>query len=288
MKPGKWIYTCSFFLVLCFTAHAGSPVWKVSKGKSHLYLGGTIHILGQKDYPLPPSFDLAYDRADLLVFETDIGKSRNPEFASTFMARMVYSDNRTLKNLLTPETFRELEQFTALRGIAIEDINRFKPGLVLITLTMAEVSRLGLGGKGVDEFYFDKGAGQGKPMLFLETLSQQLAFFETMGQGREDTMVAYIMEDIQKLPALLPKMKETWRTGDNEGLYAVTLEPLKKEFPDIYQEMMVRRNNAWMPKILTMARTPATELILVGAAHLAGDHGIISQLKACGFTLTNQ
>ena len=91
--------TLSFFL-LTVAAQAGSPVWKISRGNSHFYLGGTIHILGESDYPLPDAFEAAYKKSDTLVFETDIQKSRDPKFTEKFMARMVYSDNRTLKKLL--------------------------------------------------------------------------------------------------------------------------------------------------------------------------------------------
>lgn len=45
---------------------------------------------------------------------------------------------------------------------------------------------------------------------------------------------------------------------------------------------MVSRNSNWLPEIKKMLATPEVEFILVGAAHLAGDDGLLSQLKSSG------
>lgn len=50
---------------------------------------------------------------------------------------------------------------------------------------------------------------------------------------------------------------------------------------------MVKRNLTWMPAIQKMLATPEIEFILVGAAHLAGDRGLIALLRQKGFTAVN-
>ncbi len=280
------------FLLLCLgTAQGGSPVWKITNGgdsEHTLFMGGTIHILGKSDYPLPQAFDMAYDQSQILVFETDIAKTQDPEFSQRLMSRMVYSDNRTLKQLISPSTLRNLNQFAGVRGISVNQMNRFKPGLVMIFLTLTEIERLGVAGIGVDEFYFEKGIKDHKTMDFLEAPEEQVDFLETIGQGNEDEMIAYILKDLGELPSLLPVIKKTWRTGDIEELFNTTLVPLKKEYPDLYHSIMVKRNLNWMPKIQKMLTTQEVEFILVGAGHLAGDQGLLALLRAKGYTAVNQ
>jgi len=277
---------CFFFLAL--TAHAGSPVWKVSKGNRHLYIGGTIHILGESDYPLPEAFDAAYGEADILAFETDIQKSRDPEFTKTFLAKMVYSNNQTLEQLIKPNTFEDFRIFTANRGIPVESMNQFKPGLVLIALTLVEVERLGVSGIGVDEFYYDKATRDNKKMLHLESIEEQVSFFENLGKGNENELIAYILKDLENLPSLLPIMKTSWRQGDNPTFDKAVLVPLKKDFPKFHQSILVQRNINWLPRISAMAATPEIEFILVGAAHLAGKNGLLALLRKQGFIVKNQ
>ena len=63
------------------------------------------------------------------------------------------------------------------------------------------------------------------------------------------------------------------------------MTPLKKEFPDVYNQLIVKRNNAWVPKIEVFFKTKEVELILVGALHLVGDEGIIALLASRGYDI---
>ena len=67
-------------LFASFTVQAASPVWLIEKDDNLLFLSGTIHLLSQADYPLPKGFDSAYQYADILVFESDIGAMKRPAF----------------------------------------------------------------------------------------------------------------------------------------------------------------------------------------------------------------
>ena len=50
--------------------HTGpSSVWRVEKDGKHIYVGGTIHLLRDKDHPLPKVFDDAYADSSKLIFE---------------------------------------------------------------------------------------------------------------------------------------------------------------------------------------------------------------------------
>lgn len=225
MKGFKiWGTALCIFLSVPWT-WAGSPVWKISKGDTHIYLGGTIHVLGDSDYPLPREFEQAYQAAQILVFETDIAKTQAPEFAQTVMARMQYTGGRDLKDLVRPATFEALGRFSAVRGISSERLRPFKPGMVMVFLTLAEMERLGAGGAGVDEFYFEQAVQDRRPLQFLESPQDQINFLADMGKGREDEMVTYILKDIGRLPQLLVGMKQAWRSGDNTRLYRETLAP---------------------------------------------------------------
>ncbi|MDD9303472.1 MAG: TraB/GumN family protein [Desulfobacter sp.] len=288
MRAKKWAMVLWILFSTLGIVYAGSPVWEVSNGTTRLFIGGTIHVLGQNDYPLPPAFDRAYKNSQTLVFETDIAQTQDPEFAKTLMGQMVYTDNKNLKTLLTPKTFDDLARFAGERGIPMEVLTPFKPGMVMVFLTLAEIERLGVAGIGVDEFYFKKATADQRQMKFLEPPMDQIQFLAKIGEGKENQMIAYILEDIGKLPDLLPIMKKAWRSGNNELMYQQTLAPLKKEYPDLYQTIMVKRNRAWLPVIQKMMTTPEVEFILVGTAHLAGDQGLISLLEKKGYKAINQ
>jgi uncharacterized protein YbaP (TraB family) len=58
---------------------------------------------------------------------------------------------------------------------------------------------------------------------------------------------------------------------------------MRKDYPELYQQVLVERNNNWLPQIEAFLKTPETELILVGALHLAGNDGLLAQLRQRGY-----
>jgi uncharacterized protein YbaP (TraB family) len=286
MKNGKWSYFLVFLvLISAYSVHADSPVWKVVKGDNQLFIGGTIHVLTKSDYPLPSTFEKAYNQSVKLVFETDIQKMQTPEFQKKLLSKVSYSDGRSLKTVLNEATYQELELHLSNRGIPIANMVKFKPGMMAMTLTIIELQRLGLIGAGVDEFFSLRAINDQKKLGQLETVDEQLAFILTMGDGQEDELIAYTLRDIKKLPKLMQSIKDAWRQGDTRKLKKVALTPIKNDFPDIYDELIVKRNNAWIPKIEAMLKTKDVELVLVGALHLVGDDGVLAQLADRGYKI---
>lgn len=275
----------ALLVVFTFSVQAGSSVWKVTKGDNKLYLGGTIHVLSKSDYPLPAPFEQAYQQSARIVLETDMQKVQSPEFQQAMLQAMMYSDGRDLRQVLSKETYQSLSEFSASRGIPLDRFTKFKPGMVSLVLTISELQRLGFVGTGVDEYFSLKAVKDHKPLGQLETAEAQLAFLSQMGEGQEDEMIAYTLRDIKQLPEQMTSMKDGWRRGDMALLDKVALTPLKKEFPDVYQSLLVTRNNAWLPQIEAMLKNQEVELVLVGALHLVGEDGLLAQLEDKGYEI---
>lgn len=262
-----------------------ASVWKVNKGDSTLYLGGTLHLLAQSDYPLPSEYEEAYNGSQTLVFETDIGATESPEFAQQMMLSMMYRDGTTLTDVLQPDTLSELKSVMLRYGLPFEQMQMLKPALIGITLSAMEFQRLGLNAEGVDKFYFDKGAADAKTIAWLETPMEQVSFIASMGEGKEDEMIRYTLRDLASVPTMLNQMKADWLSGNMQDMYDHSMKDFKQDYPDIYDNLLVTRNNNWMPKLVEYLQTPETEFVLVGAMHMAGDAGLIAQLQQAGYTV---
>ncbi|QUM84774.1 TraB/GumN family protein [Moritella sp. 28] len=287
MKMAKICYVFSILILgVVNTAHATSSVWKVSHGEHSLYLGGTVHVLSLDDYPFPAEFDRAYALAETLVFETDMTKLESPEFQNSMLSQLRYPDGQDLTQNLTPETYKMLAAYCESRGIGMQVINNFKPSMISLMLTMAELQRLNLTGLGVDKYYNSKAVIDAKELGKLETVEQQLAFIVGMGKGKEDEFIRYSLEDIKTLPTFMHEMKTAWRHGNRQALIDLAITPLLTDFPDIYQSLLVQRNNNWLPQIEAMFDSKGTEFVLVGALHLVGKDGLLQRLEAAGYKVT--
>jgi hypothetical protein len=212
-------------------------------------------------------------------------KLQSPGFQATMLRELTYTDGRNLQKVLNRSTYQGLEQFFSARGIPMEAIVNFKPGMVLTMMTMVELQRLGIDGIGVDAYYSARAIEDSKKLGELEPVETQIAFLANMGAGQENEMLSFSLSDVEQLPAMMKSMKDAWRRGDLKKLEKIGISDLQNDFPEIYKTLLVDRNNAWIPQIEAMARTKEIELILVGALHLAGEDGLLAQLKARGYKI---
>ena len=274
----------SLLLCLALPASAAS-VWKISSDTHSSYIAGTIHILSPEDYPLPAEYEQAFAKADKLVFETDIAKVNSMEYQQLMLAKMLYPEGMDLQKALKPDTFAALSQYLSERNIPISNMLRFKPGMVAISLSLLELQKLGFTSVGVDQYYADKAAEQGLPLGWLETPEQQLEFLVNMGGEDESTMIDYALRDAGKLPEMINSLRDSWRSGDMQTMSRISIDEFKADYPQIYQELLVTRNNNWLPQITAMLADDTVEFILVGAMHLAGPDSVLNKLAAQGYKI---
>lgn len=272
-------------LFLLMPLFAKSPIWKISKDGKILYIGGTIHFLAKEDYPLPKEFDEAYSKATKLVFETDLSKLNSPQFQQAMLQRMIFTDGRNLKQVLNEKTISQLDVYLKSRGIPLAGMLNFKPSMVSLTITVAELQRLKLADAGVDQVFFKKALEDKKSLEELETVEQQLEYLVNMGKGNEDEMIRYTIKDLEELPKILKSMKDAWRLGNDSELYNLGIKPFKKDFPEIYKSILVDRNKLWISQIENFLKDDTIEFLLVGALHLVGEDGVIEMLKNRGYVI---
>ncbi|MBM4152901.1 MAG: TraB/GumN family protein [Kiritimatiellaceae bacterium] len=283
MKPIRISLIIPF--ILCAQALAESSVWKAEKEGSILYLGGTCHLLRASDFPLPPEFETAYRAADSLIFETDIGKMKDPDFQMQLMTQATYTDGSTLADHLSAPVYNKLNQYCSEQQIPLAMLSTFKPSLVGIFILTTELSKLGVTQEGADHFLYAKAKSENKTVRGLETLQQQLQFIVNMGKGKEDAMILQMLDDVHTIKQDYEEIVGAWKSGNTNSLNQLMNLKIKETYPEIYKELIVDRNHNWFPVIDACQKTPETEFILVGAAHLVGPDSLIEMLKKSGYTV---
>ncbi len=277
---------CLILMVLyAAPGFAETSLWRISKGANELFMGGTIHVLSKTDYPLPAAFDAAYKKSAKLVFETDIDASQAPTFAQAMLQRMMLPDDRTLKDTLRPDVYAQLEKFGTARGIPMMMLEKMRPAMAVITLTFMELQRLGMADEGVDNYYYQRAKTDKKTLGHLESNEQQLDFMTNMGKRRENDFVLYSLKDLQDIAYIMQSLKSAWRNGDSAEMEALSLVSMRQDFPQIYQQLLVERNQHWLPRIESMLNDPGTEMVLVGALHLVGEDGVLHALREKGYRI---
>lgn len=273
--------TLLLFLALSFTT-AQSSVWKVSKDGNDMYLAGTIHLLKPSDYPLPQQFYTALDASDVLYVEADMDKMSDPATAQSMMSAMMLPEGQTLQTILDEDVYNSLAAECATVSLPIVNLNQFKPSLVVVTLSAMKMMSLGLSTEGVDKHLMGKAKEAEKAVEFMETIEFQINLLAAMGEGNENNFVKYSLEDIENIEEELDAMLLAWKNGSSEIMNEQIVE-MKAEFPKLYKSLLLDRNKLWVEKINSLSTNDKTEFIAVGALHLHGDDGLLSQLKAQGY-----
>lgn len=282
--PGRRRIGYSLWLLLATSAvWAQSPVWEIEKDGRQMFIGGTIHLLKPQDYPLPPAFETAYRQSTAVIFETDLDRLQSPDFQQYMLRQLSYEEGRDLRQVLRADTYQQLARFFGERGVPMASVDRFKPGMVVMMMTMIELQRIGVSGAGVDDFFNRRRAEDSKEKGQLESSEDQVEFIASLGAGDPDAMLAYNLDDLEKLPETWQSMIRAWREGDMPAIDELTAMPLRQDFPEIYEALLVDRNHAWIPRIEALANTPRVEFVLVGAMHLAGDDGLLAELARRGY-----
>lgn len=274
------------FILLYSSLYAKSSVWKVSKDSNHFYIAGTIHALSKSDYALPKEYEEAYLNSELIVFEADTNKLSQKSFSYLINTKTRYKKNDSLDNYLDNDTKEKLIKYLSANNILYKNIKNLKPGILSIYLTSLELKKLKLTALGVDAYYSLKAKEDNKKIKYLESIYKQLDFLSSMSKGYESEFVNYTLKDLKNIKKQFFLMKKAWRSGNMVELKRISLDPWVNDFPLLYENLLIKRNKAWMKKILKMSKTKEVEFILFGALHLVGEEGILNKLKNKGFTIS--
>ncbi|MDP2560469.1 TraB/GumN family protein [Psychrobium sp. 1_MG-2023] len=274
-------------LALCLPliAQAKTSVWQVTKGDNTIYIGGTVHILPADAFPLPPEFKYAYDRADKVAFEVDMSLMNQPETQQKMQSAMFIEENKTLASVINPQALSALEAYAKANGLPFANLQRLKPAMISVMISMMEMRKLGVAGEGVDAFYDKLAKNDGKERLFLESIDFQIETLLSMGQGQESELILMTLEQVSDYKTMLDSMLKGWREGDHQLVVDTVIKPAKEQSPQLYQQLFVERNNNWIAHIDKMMADKPVELVLVGAGHLYGKESVIELLKNKGYKI---
>jgi uncharacterized protein YbaP (TraB family) len=287
MDMKKLLLSLLLILITCTQSFAESSVWKIRKGDSAIYLGGTFHILRQADFPLPDEFEKAYAASDMVVFETDIGKMNEMSTQQKLMSRAIYSDGSTIDQHISSRTYNLLIEYCASNGIPLSQFKQFKPPILVTALAMVELMKLGVSQEGVDMFYYKSAQKDNKDIVCLETIDEQIDYIMGMGKGNEDNLIKHTIDDLKSIKQNYETMVTAWKKGDVETLQGLIIGEFKSKMPELFKKLLSDRNEKWLPMIEEYFGDPKIEFVLVGTAHLVGPEGLVETLSRKGYQVEN-
>ena len=266
-------------------APARNFLWKAtSKSGGTMYLVGSVHLLPKDSYPLNPALEAAFKESDLLVEEADLGEM-GVGAQMAFLSRGMLPSSTPLDKVLSPATYALLTKRAAEIGVPVEPLKLLKPWMVAQMLEVMQWQKAGFDPElGLDKHFYDLAQGTGKSVQGLETLDFQMSLFDGMTLAEQDHLLAETLKEIDTEQANMAKLMDAWKAGDAPTVERIVLSALRQE-PQLYQRLLVDRNKAWIPKLEALFARTGRTFVVVGAAHLVGPDGLISLLRAKGYSV---
>lgn len=255
-------------------------MWRARSETATVHLLGSIHAARPSLYPLDPAIQTAVDAAEVMAFETDLGDLRSA--ASEMLAAGTLEPGARLPDTLSRDTMAALESRLRASGLPEAGFDSMRPWLVALTLTSAELIRAGYGlESGIDQRLWRRAEDTGVPRLALEPISDQIALFAELTPTESEAFLAMALADLERLGPMLDELTERWQAGDAAHAADLLTESFEP-FPRLYEAVVVERNRSWMPAIEELLAGHRDALVVVGALHLVGGHGLVEMLRTRG------
>jgi uncharacterized protein len=267
--------------------HSGHHLmWTVTGPKGGGYLIGSLHFGKPEMFPLPAEMTQAFETSQALVVETNTASLDPTQIARIVAAKAVYKDGTTLSQVLTPETWRKLEEVMNRFGASAKLVEKQKPWLVSLSLTSLALKRFGFDENlGIDNHFMVLAYGK-KPIIQMETFEQQLDFLNGFSNDEQEQMLKETFDDIEKGRSFLVDTLKAWQTGDAQKIDKLLNEEFRtasKTDEHMYKVLITDRNAAMVDKLDRLFDQGGKYFVVLGAAHFVGSDGIVELLKARGY-----
>ncbi len=286
ISKAKFVLSVFSTLILITTLSGSSFLWKMKVDGKNSYILGSIHMMKKDAYPLKAEIEEAFKDSEYLVVEADISPSKNAEIIKLTFENAKYNDNSLLKDHISDKTFKLLQNKLKKLGMSLEFFKSFRPWFLAMTVTSMELVKLGFNPElGIDRFFIKKRSAD--KILELEGIKYQLELFNNFTDKESESFLLSSLTEADSLEKNIDKMVSAWRNGDTDRLSKLVTED-RKQYPDmarVFNIIIEKRNRRMVEKIESFIKSQKSCFIIVGAAHLVGDEGIINLLKQKGYSL---
>ena len=282
-KTCRRVFALGFLGCLTTLAHAASPVWAIHGDHNTVYLAGSVHLLKAGDSALPPAFERAYASSPNLVMELDLGKVDAMQAAAWMAQHGVLPEGTDLERALGAARYQRVSTEAGKLGVPMEMLGQFAPWVLGLQLMETQYAKAGFDSEqGVEQQLEHRAQADHKQTEGLETLEEQLGYFETLTPEQQNKFLDLVLNDLHDVDSDTQDVIRAWRAGDAAKLAAL-LSDEYRQFPALYQLLVTSRNKRWEPQIQRLLHQKDNYFVVVGALHLVGDGGLLQLLRKDGF-----
>lgn len=266
------------------TIKAKPALFLVADADTRIWLFGTIHLLPPGVAWRDGAIEQAIAAADTLVTEIP---AQDRATASAVLDRVMMNARPDPIVARVPADHRQ----TLLKALDVADLtlaegNRLDSWAAATRIASASARQAGASSAaGVDTVLQARFAADGKRRMAFETLTGQLALFETLPEPAQRALLVRSLADATDPKRGYRATLAAWASGDQRRIFA-SFNPLFVGQPVLEKQLLTGRNRRWAHWIAGRMARPGRVFVAVGAGHLAGPQSVIAMLERRGIRVT--
>jgi uncharacterized protein YbaP (TraB family) len=273
----------AFLLLFCAgAAQAQPPVWVVKGHGSTLVLFGSVHLLPPGLDWRPQALTDAIAHADDLWFEIPLDDASALTASQLAVKLGMEPVGTTLSAQLSPKDRVRLASLAKQYGLPLAGLDRLKPWLAEVTLSVAAYGQQGAEQADGVEHTLSTTAPATIPRFAFETPEQQIGYLSQSSIRDQIASLRETLGELEEGRAKYDRLLSAWMAGDAARIQAEAVDPLKEEAPGVYKALVVDRNRRWVRAMQKRLAQPGLSVMVVGVGHLVGPDSVPALLRKRG------
>ncbi len=251
-------------------------LWKVTgQNAKPSYLFGTMHMMCSSDIVMSDKLKAAFNDASKIYMELDMD---DPGMMMEMMMGMNMKNNESLDSLLPKDQYDSAAKvFQKMSGFSLNMMKKAQP---MLLMSMVYPAMMKCPADGWEMQFIQMAKKDKKEIMGLEKVKDQMDVFNKIPYKTQAEMFAQTLLNIDSAKNSMAEMVAAYKTKDLSVLEALSTSD--KDFSKYEDDMLNNRNRNWIP-VIEKAMKEDKLFIAVGAAHLAGNNGVISLLRKAGY-----
>lgn len=284
-------------------ATATPLLYEVSKEgiDNKIYLFGSIHAADERAYPMQNKVMEVYNNSDYLAVELDLMAFKSDLSAQMEMLQMFLCENgKTLKDYLSSEGYAIIVEYMKDNDIYISTYEMYRPAMIYSLLSNVTIEKSKLDSKkGIDMYFLSEAKKDKKEILEIESAQMLYNLLSSLPDELYELIILSYIEQEEQEISDLKELYEGWLSGDVKSLSSsddFDIDKIKvgkfefdKEMEllnDFNNELINNRNDGMNSVIDNYFKEGKNVFVVVGAAHVVGDNGLVNSLVKSGYNVS--
>ncbi|MDQ3191633.1 MAG: TraB/GumN family protein [Bacteroidota bacterium] len=254
-----------------------SLLWEISgNGLSEpSYLYGTMHTADKRVFNFKRGVIEAFNNAQAFAMELDFEKS----IKFNLIEKLIMDSGYTIQSLLSEEEYAKVSAF--FRDSLKQNVMMYNKMQPMFLASMVSQRNLKKDmGEPLDLYFNSLAKEQNKQIYGLETMEEQINAFSSISYKEQAEALLDAVENSEQGKNEMEQMLEDYISGDLDKLLNMTKD---KEMSEDFIEIFLTKRNRIMAERAEVIMKEKSVFIAVGAAHLAGEQGLISLFQNKGY-----